>query len=68
MTASTTSSNRPWGRIFAILSGSYVTVLGLIAQLDPEILLLRIVLISTVAGLLARVVAEIIVPLMQTDI
>ena len=49
-------NGRPWVRLTAILTACYVTLIGLLAQLDPEVILLRSVLAATVTAAITAVV------------
>ena len=49
-------NGRPWVRLSAILTACYVTLIGLLAHLDPEIILVRSVLAATVTAVITAVV------------
>ena len=41
---------RPWSRMVAILTACYVTLVGLMSQLDPDVILIRSFIAAAIAG------------------
>ena len=41
---------RPWIRVVAILTACYVTLMGLMARLDPDVILIRGCVAAAIAG------------------
>ncbi len=51
-------SDRPWGRLAGMLGGCYATLAGMWAGLDPEIILVRALIVAVVISVATRVVVE----------
>ena len=51
-------AGQPWGRVATVLTACFVTLLGVICQLEPLTILQRAALASVVTGLIAYVAAS----------
>jgi len=51
---------RPWSRIVAILVASYVTLIGMIVRLDPDVILMRATIAALIFAILTRILTEIV--------
>ncbi len=57
-----TAAPSPWGRMFGILVGCYVTLVGLFVGLDPEVILFRSAAAAVATALVVRTVVDLIPP------
>jgi hypothetical protein len=60
MSVTTTTANRqPWGRACGLLAGCVATVVGVLREVDPDVILYRAMITAVVVAVAVRMVRSV---------